>query len=153
MITTMPEAYDISIDSHLRTTINTDLLRRACIAALKQGKVKRAQIELHVIGDKRMRAWNNEYLQHDYTTDVLSFDLGSQAELGLFGMLAVCRPFAQRFAKRRGISVDEELARYVVHGTLHLLGFDDHEEDERAAMWEVQEQLVANLFKQTKAKR
>lgn len=145
----MPDApaITISINSTLRSRVPRKLLETACIKALQGEGIKRANLELHLVGDARMKSWNAEYLNHDYTTDVLSFELGEDSVLGLMGMLVICKPFAQRQAKQRGISVGEELARYAIHGTLHLLGYDDHDDTERAAMWEVQEALVASVMR------
>ncbi len=138
--------YHILISNNTRTSVDEELLAGVCQSALEHEKEKKAQLELHVVGDKRMRRWNNEYLNHDYTTDVLAFELGYDPRLGLCGMLVVCRPFAIRKAKELGISEQEELSRYVLHGCLHLLGYDDKSPDKRKHMWEVQETLLQRAF-------
>jgi probable rRNA maturation factor len=104
--------------------------------------------DIRVVGDRMMHRHNASSLGHDYTTDVLSWHLGGSGRRGdpLCASVIVCRDFAVREAAARGISVDEELARYVIHGCLHALGFDDHEDADRAAMWRVQEKLVRELF-------
>ena len=64
-----------------------------------------------------MRRINREYLGHDYATDVITFD---------YGEIIICPALAKRNARRFGNSVEKELVLYVVHGILHLAGYDDH---------------------------
>lgn len=137
--------YDVSVTSHVRTPFPQDVLQQACINALKHSKVTSAQIEILVVGDKSMRDLNKKHLNHDYTTDVLSFDLGSTPEADMLGQLIICYSYAKKEAAKRSISVSEEICRYAIHGTLHLLGYDDTKEKERSEMWEVQEELVRQL--------
>lgn len=127
--------------------MDTGLLRRAAELVFASRKVC-AVADIRVVGDRRMHRQNRESLGHDYTTDVLSWNLGGSGKRGdpLFASVMVCRDYAVREAAARGIGVDEELARYVIHGCLHALGFDDHDEADRAKMWRVQEKLVKQLF-------
>jgi len=146
-------AITLEISNHTRTRLPIVLLENACKAALASGRQGRAQVELHLVGDARMRSFNREYLKHDYTTDVLSFDLGKTKDLGLVAMLVVCIPYARREAKTRGLTLEEELVRYVIHGTLHLLGHDDHDEKDYKRMWAAQEKLVQVVMKKTTQRR
>ena len=68
-----------------------------------------------------MRAINKKYLGHDYVTDVLTFDLG---EAG--GEIIICPQVACANAKAHRTSPSKEMVLYVIHGILHLAGFDDH---------------------------
>jgi probable rRNA maturation factor len=87
--------------------------------------------------DKRIRAINKKFLKHDYATDVISFETGD---------LAISVDTARRFAKELGIPAKEELGRYLVHGTLHLLGYDDKKPAARRKMHERQEELLRKLI-------
>ena len=73
------------------------------------------------VGAKRMRAFNKKYLNHDYVTDVLTFDLGE----GICEII-ICPKIACANAKKHQTSTDKEIILYVIHGILHLAGFDDH---------------------------
>lgn len=136
----------VHIESLVRSTVPEAAMKAGARRALASADVGKAVIEVLVVGDARMRSMNVEHLQHDYTTDVLSFELGHLPDGSLMGQLVVCAPFAQRQAKRRGISREEELVRYVVHGCLHLVGHDDHDDAERETMWRVQEAIVQDLM-------
>ena len=79
-----------------------------------------------------MRRLNREFHDADEITDVLAFPLDEGArERGPEGEVIVCVPQAYREARARGLPPLTELLLYVVHGSLHLLGEDDH--DARAA--------------------
>ncbi len=75
--------------------------------------------------DKAMTKLNKEFLQHSYTTDVLSFRLSDHKETKLDGEVYVNVQQAKRQAKDFGVSLLNEVGRLVVHGTLHLLGYED----------------------------
>jgi len=88
---------------------------------------------------------NQRYLKHRGPTDVISFGMGRDAPgLPAIGDIYICPEVARQNAKRVGVSEREELARLVVHGTLHVAGHD-HPEDEsrtRSAMWKKQERIL-----------
>jgi rRNA maturation RNase YbeY len=133
-------AFELS--STVATKLDRALLARAARLALRG---LHGQLSVHAVGDRLMRRINRERLRHDFTTDVLSFDLGPSPE-GRVLELVICPPFAKRMARRHGIAVGQEIARYVVHGCLHLRGHDDHEPGERARMWAAQERILMRLF-------
>lgn len=84
------------------------------------------EISIAVVDGSSMRQLNNRYLQHDYDTDVLSFVLDCDPDIGLLnGQLIVSTDTAAEMAGQLDLSLDAELLLYVVHGSLHLVGFDD----------------------------
>jgi probable rRNA maturation factor len=101
------------------------LLSRAA-RLVPRGSNGRAGRDLSVLfcGDRRMRGFNRRYRGKDRPTDVLSFP----AAAPLLGDIAICVPYAARQARRLGEPVSREIDRLLVHGYLHLLGYD-HEVD------------------------
>ncbi|MDQ6892930.1 MAG: rRNA maturation RNase YbeY [Acidobacteriota bacterium] len=88
------------------------------------------EISVLFCGDHRMRALNRSYRGMDRSTDVLAFPSGGPAAGGVFaGDVIVSIPYAKRQARRCGESASRELDRLLVHGFLHLLGYD-HETDD-----------------------
>jgi rRNA maturation RNase YbeY len=81
-----------------------------------------------------MRSLNRKYRGRDYPTDVLAFPMGSMAEQTdvFLGDVVICLPVAIGQASRFGNSADQEILRLLIHGTLHLLGYD-HEQSPREA--------------------
>src|SRR5687767_6296951 len=70
-----------------------------------------------------MRRVNRQFLKHDFDTDVLAFPLDGD----LIGELVISTDYAAKEAKARRLPVMEEVSRYVVHGILHLAGYDDQD--------------------------
>src|SRR6185369_8183115 len=88
---------------------------------------------VRVVGDEEMAAAHQRFSGVAGTTDVLTFDL-TEAGGALDVDLLVCFDEASRQAASRGHGVERELLLYVVHGVLHCLGHDDHEEAAAARM-------------------
>ncbi|MCU0285517.1 MAG: rRNA maturation RNase YbeY [Acidobacteria bacterium] len=88
---------------------------------------------------------NTRYLQKDYPTDVLSFPFNEEVpEEGFYiGDIFICYPIAEEQAKENGLSVEEELLTLMVHGILHLAGYD-HETDS-GEMEKLQNQLIEKI--------
>ena len=87
-----------------------------------------ATISLAIVDDKTIHELNARYLNHDYETDVLSFVLDRNVEDGsLEGEVIASADTADRVAKEFGIQFQDELLLYIVHGVLHLVGYDDKE--------------------------
>ena len=105
-----------------------------------------AFISLTFVGRDRMRALNRRYKGKRGATDVLAFVF-----FFFYGTLAgdvyVCPWYAAREARRHRVSLREELVRLIVHGTLHVLGWDhpDDESRHQSPMWRRQERYVAAL--------
>jgi rRNA maturation RNase YbeY len=87
-----------------------------------------AEVSILFCGDARMRALNRRYRRFDRSTDVLAFPAEGEAR-GLLGDIVVSMPYAARQARRRAEPLGREVDRLVVHGFLHLLGYD-HEVDD-----------------------
>ena len=91
-----------------------------------------ARISVAVVDDATIAVLNRQFLRHEGPTDVLSFLL-EQDEDGLEGEVVVSAETARRTAPRFGWSEGEELLLYVIHGTLHLAGYDDAKPREQRA--------------------
>jgi probable rRNA maturation factor len=105
-------------------------------------------LSITFLEDSEILALNRAHLAHDWVPDVLSFALEAGPEARM-GDLYIGLDQAARQAAEFGVSLDEELVRLAVHGTLHVLGMD-HPEDEpartEAPMMQVQEGVVRRLF-------
>jgi probable rRNA maturation factor len=108
-------------------------IRSAVRAILKDNGVHSAVVGIAVIDDEAISCLHRQYLQNPDPTDVLSFQLES-ADAHLEGEVVVSSETALATARRMGLQADEELLLYVIHGTLHLVGYDDRAPKERAAM-------------------
>jgi probable rRNA maturation factor len=128
-----------------RLPLSRALVRRVVEAVLKAER-RQGLISVTFLGRDSMRRLNAAHKGHDRPTDVLSFPLASPTGQ-VVGDVYICPWVARREAKARGIPLREELIRLVVHGTLHALGHDHPDGDERtrSVMWRRQERYVEAL--------
>lgn len=111
-------------------------MRQAATAVLQGEGENNAQISLAFVDNETIHRLNKRYLNHDEPTDVLSFPLSESGEAKLAGELVIGVEVALAQAAERGHDVQAELALYVIHGLLHLCGYDDHEPNDAARMRE-----------------
>lgn len=106
----------------------------AAVTRVLQGEgICSARISVAVVDDETIHRLNGEYLDHDYATDVLSFafdPIGDQ----LNGELVLSADTALRVAPEFEWSAEDEMLLYAIHGTLHLVGYDDQSDSEQNEM-------------------
>lgn len=126
--------------------VDVDLLRSGVSRTLSAEDRDVVELSLTLLADEDIRELNRRYLGHDRPTDVIAFTLGGPDDL--VGDVYVGVEQARRQAEELGIPPAEELLRLVVHGTLHVLGHDHPEGDERYAspMFEQQERIVRDVL-------
>lgn len=128
-------------DTHV---VDYDRLIAAVTLILKDAGYSAGEISLAIVDDAAMHELNRQYLEHDYPTDVLSFVL-EEDEQRLDGQLIVSADYAAREAPAFGWSLNDELLLYTIHGTLHLVGYDDLEPELKAAMRERETHYLAQF--------
>lgn len=111
--------------------------------------IKNGGLTIVITSDEAVRVLNQRYRGVDSATDVLSFPaapLPESLEDGhYYGDLVIAHPYTSRQASQLGHALDESLCLLVVHGTLHLLGFDHDRPETRAEMWAAQETILREL--------
>ena len=131
--------------THLRRhAVRANTIQHVTRTILKQAGHPAAQLSLSMVGKTRMQSLNKKYRRKDYPTDVLAFpmaNMGKQAG-GFLGDLVICLPVAIGQASRFGNTPDQELCRLLIHGTLHLLGYDHERGSQEAARMQRKERLI-----------
>jgi probable rRNA maturation factor len=94
-----------------------------------------------IVGDDYIHDLNRQYLGHDCTTDVITFPLSEEGR-PIEGEVYINAELAARVADDHGWHAENELLLYLVHGLLHLTGFDDHTPSERAEMFQEQQRCL-----------
>ncbi len=102
-------------------------------------------LEVNFVDEKTIRALHDDFLRDPSATDVITFDLGAMPD-GRLAAIAVCVPVAENYAKRHGASLREELHRLVIHGALHLLGYDDHTAAAKKLMRRRENEILRQIF-------
>ena len=133
------------------TRIPISRLRAAAIAraVLKAEKESDAMVSIAFVSNAAIRALNKRHLRRDRVTDVIAFGFRrSGKKEPLVGDIYIAPGVARASARANRVSIREEIVRLIVHGVLHVLGYD-HPETGRtqSAMWRRQERLVARFAK------
>lgn len=117
-----------------RARFDHPCLVRLAQAILSSVGEKTADLGILLVGDRSMRRLNRDYRKKDRTTDVLAFPMreGPGPSSSLMGDVVISVPTAAQQARELGRSLDEELTTLLVHGILHLCGYD-HERSNREA--------------------
>jgi probable rRNA maturation factor len=141
----------VQADPELEEKANREHLNELVVDAISEEVPGDAMtVGLLITNDEQIRKLNLQYRGQDSTTDVLAFSSGESDDGFVsppstprhLGDVVVSYPRAVAQAADHGQSAEEELDRLVIHGVLHLLGYDDRGRKERAAMWERQEALL-----------
>jgi probable rRNA maturation factor len=124
------------------------LMRRSVEAALARHGSESAEVSVYITDDGEVHELNRQYRGIDAPTDVLSFLMDEKPDPGapwLLGDVVISLPRARAQAEAFGHDLDRELCYLAVHGTLHLLGYDDEEPQAAQTMAEEAEAVMAAL--------
>jgi probable rRNA maturation factor len=139
--------------------VSTDGVRipisRARVAAiarsvLRSERVSDAMLSIAFVSDREIKALNRTHLRRNRVTDVIAFAFRPSGRgAPIVGDVYISPGAAHQSARANGVSLREEIVRLIVHGTLHVLGYDHPETDARtrSPMWGKQERLVKRLAK------
>lgn len=126
----------------------SQIIRSAIITLKLEGVSVESDITILVDDDQRIQTLNREYLAIDSPTDVLAFPAGfTDPDTGQenLGDVIISYPQAKRNAEKRGHPVESEIQLLVVHGILHLLGYDHLDQGDKEKMWSAQSQVLSQL--------
>lgn len=142
-----PYSIDILDDSGLK--IAGEPLAVVLRAALADLGLPPGELSVRLTGDDAVRALNMQYRGLDETTDVLTFSAegfpSPPDQTSPLGDVVISVPQAARQAQARGYGLEDELAYLGLHGVLHLAGYDDETEEDRAAMLAKMDAMGARL--------
>ena len=122
-------------------------LRRWCELALRQRSAD-SELTIRLVDEAEGRELNHTWRHKDYATNVLSFPADVPDELldiPLLGDLVICVPVVEREAREQGKTLEAHWAHLVIHGCLHLLGYDHLEDEEAEEMEALERELLAEL--------
>lgn len=117
-------------------------------SSIRMGIHPESELSISLVDEEEMSALHMRWLNEAGPTDVLSFPMdelkpNSSADgPGLLGDIVLCPDYANKQAKGAGHLLEEELEVLIVHGVLHLLGFDHRENEEKIAMFSRQEEIL-----------
>ncbi|MCH8912637.1 MAG: rRNA maturation RNase YbeY [Planctomycetes bacterium] len=145
------DPYDIQVhNKHADDGVDPSMLQEGIREALRRFDTASADVSVAVVSDAEIAELHEKYMNIKGPTDVLAFDLAEKHHAGangrhVEGEIVVSADTAKRRAEERAHPVAAELALYVVHGTLHLLGMDDATEQEAMKMHKMEDEILAAI--------
>ena len=133
----------------VRPSLSFERAEAIARATLAAERVRNAMLSITFVSNAAIARLNAKHLGHRGVTDVISFGFaGSGERAPVVGDIYIAPAVARANALEHGAPIREELARLVVHGTLHVLGYD-HPEGMRtkSPMWKRQERLLSRVLK------
>ncbi len=156
---TVHYAISVEVAEPFAQAVDQQALEAAVAETLRQHGLQAASLTVVLTDDETVRELNRQYRGVDRPTDVLSFPAQegqaqppmelppelAQEMATYLGDVIIAYPYTVRQAARYGHPVEAELQLLVVHGVLHLLGYDHATPQEKARMWQVQERILEAL--------
>ena len=132
----------VEINNRTRSRIDEKFITRVAEKFFSRYKINK-DLSIAFVGDQAMRRLNRGYRGQDKVTDILSFESAEKSELG---EIVIDYMQIKRQSKKYSKSVKEELVFILVHGLLHLAGYDDDTEKKRSEMIKLGERFIKNYI-------
>ena len=132
----------IEINNLTTVKIDKEFFKEITEKVLEGEKKKEANLSIALVGQGRIRELNKRYRGKNRITDVLAFP---NRELGL-GEIVICLREVKKNAKRFSSTFEKELARVLIHGILHLLGYDHEKSEAQVKKMEEKQNYYLKLF-------
>jgi probable rRNA maturation factor len=149
----MPMEISINFDKGFERVLDVDWLRAVASAALKAEHKRKVEMSVLITGQEEMRRLHKQYMGEDEPTDVLSFAMREKADKDApdfvfpkgdavhLGEVIISYPQAEIQAKEHRHSTQKEVAILLIHGVLHLLGYN-HDVPERQSKMQAREKVI-----------
>ena len=139
--------FSIEIQNEAEYEIDENRLRQAALSVLgAHDVVADSEMTIVITDNDAVAALNLQFRGVDAPTDVLSFPMDEMpGDVPYLGDLAIAYPYAKAQAEREKHALSDSLALLVVHGTLHILGYDHDTAERKAEMWAAQAEALVGL--------
>jgi len=137
-----------SVFLNVKSSVPKKIIEEVIFFVFKKMK-KQGSVSVHVVGEKKIQSLNRTYRGKDTVTDVLSFGVEDQevGESHDWGDLFLCEAKIKKQAKEFGVTFENEFFRMLIHGTLHLFGYDHVKSKDAEIMFPLQEKILAQIKK------
>lgn len=126
-------------------SINKQAVHSLISAIAKEYTLTITSLSISFINSSELKKINKEYLNHDYETDVITFNYSKQKK-NIDAEILISFEEAKQNAKRFHVTYNKELLRLVIHGILHLLHFDDKNEKRKKIMKNEENKLINRFY-------
>lgn len=117
-------------------------LREFIVALAKEHGCSVGEVNYNFCGDEKILQVNNQYLQHDYYTDIITFDYTEEQRIA--GDIFISVDTVKSNAQTYNTEFEQELLRIIFHGILHLCGINDKSDEERTEMTRCEEKALVD---------
>jgi probable rRNA maturation factor len=141
--------YQIDIENNSKSLLipSSQECEEWIAAALKDQQILEAEVSVYIVDEDESQELNSQYRGKEKPTNILSFPADIPEEVGvpLLGDLVICAPVVEREAAEQNKSLQAHWAHLLIHGSLHLLGYDHIEDDEAELMEAIETKIVTGL--------
>lgn len=123
------------------SSINKKTVHKLISSLRKEFNLSISFLSISFISSSELRDINKEYLNHDYETDIITFNYSKKLQ-DIDGEILISFEEARRNAKKYDVTYGKELCRLVIHGMLHLLNFDDNNKENKKIMKRMENKLI-----------
>ncbi len=135
---------NILVESEEKFSIDDEKITGIIRALKNELKFSISFLQINFVSSQQIIKINEEYLKHEGSTDIITFNY-SDDNFNLEGDCYICVDVAKENAKLYDVSIQNELLRLIIHGVLHLVGYDDIREEDKKLMKHEEDRLL-NLF-------
>ncbi len=138
---------DIENNSQSKTIPSIEKCEVWIAAVLNNQQIDEAEVSIYIVDEDESQELNSQYRGKEKPTNILSFpaDIPEEVGIPLLGDLVICAPVVEREAQEQQKTVDAHWAHMLVHGSLHLLGYDHIEDDEAELMEALETTIITGL--------
>ncbi|MBK8185825.1 MAG: rRNA maturation RNase YbeY [Cellvibrio sp.] len=138
---------DIENNSQCKTIPSIEKCEVWIAAVLNNQQIDEAEVSIYIVDEDESQELNSQYRGKEKPTNILSFpaDIPEEVGIPLLGDLVICAPVVEREAQEQQKTVDAHWAHMLVHGSLHLLGYDHIEDDEAELMEALETTIITEL--------
>lgn len=135
---------NLTVNKNQKFSLDKREIHSLTAALIKKLNLKLVSLIINFVDPDYIRKINKQYLNHDYSTDILTFNYSENLHI-IDAEIYVSLYDAFQNAEKWKVSPENEVARLIIHGILHLCGFDDQLEKDREIMREKEDELVTEF--------
>lgn len=135
----------LEIYYYKKISLSKSLIRKSLKILKSELSLKIAHLQINILNCADIIALNQKYLNHNYNTDIITFDYRVELANPIDGEIFISFEEAQKNAEKYKVSLNNELIRLIIHGVLHLSGFDDKSPIEKRKMKKMENYFLEKL--------
>ncbi|MBX2977016.1 MAG: rRNA maturation RNase YbeY [Ignavibacteriaceae bacterium] len=135
----------LEIYYYKKISLSKSLIRKSLKILKSELSLSIAHLQINILNDADIISLNQKYLNHDYNTDIITFDYRVELANPIDGEIFISFEDAQKNAEKYKVSLNNELMRLIIHGVLHLSGFDDKSSIEKRKMKKMENYFLEKL--------